>query len=119
MTNSLRLLILISTFIFITLDSYGQNFLIKGQVQDSIGQGISDVAVVIQGRGGTTTDEAGTFRITIRRKKQLKASFQHINHISQTVEILPEDQDSITLEIVLRSKIRVLEGVEVSETDRK
>lgn len=116
MTNALRLLFLISTFLLITLTGHSQDFLIKGQVNDSIGQGISDVAVVIQGRRGTTTDQSGHFRIAVRRKKQLKTSFQHINHVSQLIEILPEDKDSITLEITLKSKIRVLEGVEVSES---
>lgn len=116
MINFLRQFFFISTLLLLALTSYSQTLTITGQVSDSTGQGITDVAVVVQGRKGTTTDDSGNFSIAIKRRKELTISFQHINHQSRSIQLTPEEKDSIKIEITLSGKTRVLEGVEVSET---
>jgi len=88
---------------------------ISGTVTDSTGQGIPDVAVTLQGRKGTTTGSDGNFRIISKKRKASGISFQHLNYVSQTIAIDDTYSDSLYLQIQLKSKVTVLDGVEVSD----
>lgn len=116
MIHPLFKIFIVAVLTTLTLSAAGQRVTITGQVSDSIGQAIADVAVVVQGRKGTTTDTAGRFIIEMRKRPELIVSFQHINYATQLLDIQTSDEDTIELDVMLRATTRVLEGVEVNET---
>ncbi len=82
-----RLLLFAFLVIFGVSVAQAQNLVVKGQVvDDSTGEGLSDVSIVLQGsKTGSQTDRSGNFTIASTGKSTVSLMFSSVGYSSQTI----------------------------------
>ena len=77
--------------------SFGQDRKVAGKVQDSGGQGIPGVSIVVKGSTvGTTSDGNGSFSINVK-SSNAELTFTSVGYVSQTVAVGGKSTLAITL----------------------
>ena len=77
--------------------SFGQDRKVTGKVQDSGGQGIPGVSIVVKGSTvGTTSDGNGAFSINVK-SSNAELTFTSVGYVSQTVAVGGKSTLAITL----------------------
>src|SRR5947207_2269318 len=87
------IILLLTTSLAFSVSMFGQDRPIKGQIlDDSTGQGLSNVSITIAGTDkGTNTDETGHFSMLVPEgslKKQCRIS--SVGYATQTVALKPD-----------------------------
>ncbi len=116
-TNTCSILkgcLLVSVIIFFGSGLFAQTSVVKGYARDSTGLGIPEVNVTLVGTSrGTVTDQEGYFHIDVD-PGAYELIFSHLEYQLYFRDLVLEPSDTITLNVVLKSYIRVLEQIEVS-----
>lgn len=110
--------IIVIAFILLFSQFTLAQYVLKGQVKDSIGVGIEDVAIkVVNSSKGTSTNAEGKFELEFENKGSYNFEFSHIEFesINKTIEISQEEE---RISIALTHSVLVLKGVDI-ETKRE
>jgi len=96
-TRLLRVLLLCPLLMLMFQQSWAQNKTINGKVTDDKGAAVSGASVTIKGsRGGTSTDGAGTFKITVPSTATALV-VSYVGYISQEVNISSSTDVTVSL----------------------
>jgi hypothetical protein len=115
---------ILPTLMVLSIMVFGQRTLaqkavVEGYVQDSTGLPVNDVNIRLSGSGeGSTTDAEGFYRFSLS-PGSYELLLTHLEYHALKKEILLAPGDTLRLDVVLRSYVRVLEQVEVSGQDNE
>lgn len=96
----------------------GQNSInIKGKITNELNGPISEVNIALQGTNrGTTTNNRGDFKFTIPYKDTITVNFTHLQYEPIEEILVLAGREEVTLNISLKSAVRVLDQVEIIES---
>lgn len=106
-------IVLIPAFVFSTPK---KSLIISGKVTDEKNLPLQGVNIYIADHSiGTTSDEDGYFKLSVRDFDKIQITFQFIGYKKQTRTIQFRGQSSVQLSIQMEQDIVALDGVEISE----
>ena len=109
----MRKLLIASIFILVFSISTHAQFVISGQVTDSLGNTLEGVSVrILQTSSGAITNSKGTFSITLNQAGRYTFEFTHLGYNMAKKEVLV-NKDSTIVNTILSASVKILEGVNI------
>jgi hypothetical protein len=97
----------------LTFSGFAQQAVVRGTVQDSTFQRLTDVAVSVQGgEQGAITDDQGFFQLSLTAGTY-DLAFSHLEYVNILRQVSLTTGDTLTLVVTLSPDIRLLDQVEV------
>lgn len=88
-------------------------FVISGQVTDSLGNTLEGVSVrILQTSSGAITNSKGRFSITLNQAGRYTFEFTHLGYTMAKKEVLV-NKDSTIVNTILSASVKILEGVNI------
>ena len=109
----MRKLLIASIFILVFSISTHAQFVISGQVTDSLGNTLEGVSVrILQTSSGAITNSKGRFSITLNQAGRYTFEFTHLGYTMAKKEVLV-NKDSTIVNTILSASVKILEGVNI------
>ncbi len=102
--------------LFLSLQSWAQEALIKGHLKDSQGEPLQFVHIAVREiRAGTTTDEKGFFELRLPAGKELTLMVSHLGYKPEELPVKMEPGQQKEVTIILEPLVTALPDVEVRD----